>query len=547
MALSEICYLILHEGLGTTLKKLSNPKEIMGKFLIRILGKKNARYVTDSSITADDHDRQEKIQAFPDEHAAEKGYDYFRECCLSPTARTAILRRAERRVAKNVLAYERERIDKKTSMRGDSIHGDAQPAKVQEACKAALNAAEKILAYYELREGERKALDASSQVFYEVISSAYALNDVLITETAQSALEAGLEALGDEDDEDKSGIRNAVATKLEKTLNETADVLKKHIADKSFLSMPKEELRTHLRLTVSCGEGSRNILNEITTAARKGAESALGKDNVNLNPALREALEKWLGELETRIKKTVGDQKRVGEHCLNFLKAETTKIIKKALRQNVTVQSEKDWEKIERQIRIHLRDLKKNKVIVARRRKGFKENFYGLKKWETDEARWLHSGANVDITELAEKLPELSGKAETSGSAPYAGFDALFCAALIVLGRWLTTSHFFGIIKCKTGQIIEVRDDDDVPNQSVEDSPDAASLQFDKDLERINMIDRLPVNKDLREFWNAVRQNWNHYDVAVKTLKEAGWSDSKISRNKKEFLILLKEAGLSDD
>jgi hypothetical protein len=588
MELSEICYLILCKGLGIFLNDLRNPKEIIDDFFKRILGK-NIRYVwnmneytdvcqrgldetdeeesvstmccgrrarskTRLNRSADDHRRREKVQAFPDEHAADIAFRHLLDCCLKPKARQAMLRRAERRVAKSVLAYERNLIKRKTLPQCASIRGDDHLAKAKKAYGAGLRAAEKTLAYWELRDGERKALDTSSQVLYDIISATCALNESLIADGVDRSLKAGLEALNDEENGDESAMREAVEIKLERILNRAADMLRKNGADNSFFSMTKEEFRKHFRLTISCGEDLRNTLNEIMTAARKGAESAVGKDSVNLNPTIREALEKLLRQLEDRARNAMKDPERVGRHCLNFLKFETTSIFKKTLSINSTVASGEGWTKIQREIGIRLRNLRDiQEVIVSRSREGFKPLFWGLKKWETDEARWQGSGANVNTNELATKLPELGGKAKTTGAVNYKGFDALFCEALRVHNRWLTTTHFCEIIKDKTGQKIKASEsaypeDDGLRNQTTEDLPDPASHKFDDDLDRIHRIDRLirKQDKKLREFWNAVRRNRDNYEMALQELREAGWSDSKISRIKNDFLKLLPKEGLRE-
>ncbi len=586
MELSEICYLILIKGLGI-LKDLKNGEQIAKRFLTAVLGKKYIHYVwegngpfdilqesvdkedeensastlrsgekaqpkTDSLKTSNNHGEQKKgsLQAFPDEGSVDLAYGCLLEYCLLPGRRTSILRRAERRIAKSELASAKEWITKKTSTPDDSIHGEAQRALLQEACESALRAAEKVLDYYELRAEERKALDASSQVFWEIISTACRFDKALITETVQWALEAGLEAVNDKEDEDKSGMRDAVAIKLEKTFNRVFKILRKRVRENPHFQMSEAEFQRHLGLAVTCGEETQDTLNEVIAAARQGAERALSGASPNPHRSIRRILEKRLEKLEDRMASAIADPKRVGKHCLNFLKFEISSVRRKALRANVTVFSEDAWSRIERQTRDHLRNLRDDqKVIISQGRKGFKQLFWGLKDWETDENRWLlRSDGDVGIAELAMKLPELIGKAKTTGAAAYQCFDQLICQALHVHGRWLMTSNFYEIIKYKTGHITKrseskLRDDGRGRNQSVAHLPDHESHRFDRDFERVDMIDKLPMDEKLREYWNVIRQNWNQYHVALKTLKEAGWNYSQIRRNQKKLIKLLAKTG----
>ncbi len=75
----------------------------------------------------------------------------------------------------------------------------------------------------------------------------------------------------------------------------------------------------------------------------------------------------------------------------------------------------------------------------------------------------------------------------------------------------------------------------------MEDLP-AASESFIRDLERVDFIDKLLMDQELRAYWNVVRQNWNRYDVAMEALKEAGWTDYRIRKNKNKFLELIGES-----
>ncbi len=254
------------------------------------------------------------------ERAAELACEHLLQNCLDPKKRASTIRRAERRVAKEEVAYARKWISKEPLVTQGSIHEKTVQGKLRKIFETALRAADKALQYEEFRAAEKKAFDASRKVFLEIISAAYTPDDVLIDEAVKSALEAGLDSVADEDD-----MRDAITANLEQTLNRIAEKLRRSSGKNLAVLGTAEELQRHAR----CGEETEDTLKAVMTAARKGATRASREDIINPQVAIPGVVEKRLGELGDRIAAAIRDPKTRREALpTNFLRYETSSVIK---------------------------------------------------------------------------------------------------------------------------------------------------------------------------------------------------------------------------
>jgi len=173
--------------------------------------------------------------------------------------------------------------------------------------------------------------------------------------------------------------------------------------------------------------------------------------------------------------------------------------------------------------------------------------FWGLKEWETDDDRWRVSSGYVDVVELAAKLPECSGKPKTTGLFNYDCCDLWTVEMLRIRGQWLKRRYVDEIVLIKASQIPQVCEisvgNDYLRQSSIpEHLPDESSLNFVRVLEGVDIMDKLPMDDQLRQFWNAVRENRIDYQVAVKVLEARGWDKDKIKSQKNKLLRVIAKA-----
>jgi len=316
MDVREFCHRVLNEGLGS-LERLPNFREIVEGFLYAVLGPSCMNYVwwkrrcgnswqespasakVDGNIGASSLDPEDApsemiespnvsmelgeekgqgAQALFEEPVMQEAYKCLMDKCLHPMKRAAIIRRAERRVVKNQLAYARKSTGGKASVRHRSRQEHPGQINLIKAFEAGLTTAEQILAYRESLEAEKNALAEGLQVFSEIISGAHSVDEFVIEEAVRSALDLGLETLNCLEGQVKADVQDAVAIKLEKAWDKAGKTLRKSLRQDIPIPRAIDEILEHFGQAARWGEQSLDTLEVVMEAVRTGAERVLKKD-----------------------------------------------------------------------------------------------------------------------------------------------------------------------------------------------------------------------------------------------------------------------------
>lgn len=560
MQLPEIVYRILKDGMGC-LDSIFKDLEEWRAFLAHFLGTEVLRHVwylprsggvnsrralrghvaadpSDSATTAPPKVREQG----PAEYASLVAFAHFSDTLLRKLLKKALLRRAERRVAKNVVSRAKKESTDKSRTSWESGLTSAERGQLKEVLRAGFGAAEKALDTTECREAEKAAQQDALEVLWEFLSQR-PREPRMIEETISAALERGMDTLPEGDSENDQQLRAAVAATLENWLSTIECRLKKSV-------LPLTDIRELQRLAKwrPSTEGEDHGTGELVSAAfLHGARKVMSAHGLPAHGPIRDAVEARLNDFRHRLTESLADPNRVGKHAANFLKSEVSRVKKRALHRARRVPINDPGERIVRQVKARLRKLRDAGVVISRRQPGQRELYWGRPEWKPDEDRWARSTSVVDEAALAAKLPEFGGKAETSGLIDYARLDSFLPDMLRHHGRWLMTKHFCNVVKLKT-TVPFTREEGTAETEGegwrdpIIDVADPRSLQFTRDLEVNDILDKEPMSKGLREYWTAVKRYPDDYPLALQELKAKGWNDEKIAKCKKTLLSMKRAA-----
>ena len=585
MQVWEILYGILHHGMKF-LKECLTSDDIYSDFLAEILGRGCLKYLTrpleasrkpdretsraarvsrnrrasnmvstpvqisiPTESLADKEqpgERRRTIVELRHEDAMEMAYSYLIESLVNPRRRRAVLRRAERRVAKNEVAYaEKCRVTQ-------IARQPCRLGELEDVIRAGFCAAGTALKENEMRAIKKEAQTAAVKSLWRVLSE-LDWDMSMIEDALAEALNAGMYTVRDDNQDKGLETRGAVQASLEDFLNRIETSLRKSV-------LPLKEVRQLRTLAEGDPEAdgeSTSTVDLVTGAFLKGAEFAARQRGYPIDGPMWKVVLGRLTHFSERLEKSLVDPKRVGTKALDFLRSEIATVKKKAWQRALPVPIKGEEERIARQVRIHLGDLEKKGHVVSRRKKGVRGDFWGLSGWGKDKSRWDRTSTEVDTAELAEQLPVYGGEPKTTGSIDYGRLDTFLPLILRHHDRWLLVKHLSKVIFSITrSPVFRAGDDteDDEMNwrDPIENLEDPSAHRFVRDLEILDVIEKEKMSGDLQEYFGAVRRHRGNYQHCLEELEGKGWQDWRIKKAKSELLSVLhkvkldKELGLKE-